>query len=330
MTTLEIVLIVIFIALVFDFLNGFHDSANSIATIVSTQVLTPQRAVLFAAFFNFIAAFTFDVAVAKTIGKGLIEISDIDVWVLTGGLLGAIFWNLFTWYFGLPVSSSHALIGGYGGAAVLKMGWGVLILPGWIKVVSFIFLAPMIGMILGIINMYVTTWVVRNMKPRKVDKTFRKLQLVSAGLYSLGHGTNDAQKTMGIIAGVLFSAKFIDSFYIPFYVVIICHAAIALGTLYGGWRIVKTMGMSITRLKPIGGFCAEFSGATTLIGTALFGIPVSTTQTITGAIMGVGSVHRLSAVRWGVAGKIIWAWILTIPLSMISGAIFYWVISLFV
>lgn len=326
---IEIVLIVIFLALVFDFLNGFHDSANSIATIVSTQVLTPQKAVLFAAFFNFIAAFTFDVAVAKTIGKELVHITDIDAWVLTGGLLGAIFWNLFTWYFGLPVSSSHALIGGYGGAAVMKLGWGVLIIPGWIKVIAFIVLAPVIGLLLGTINMYVTTWIVRNMKPKKVDNVFRKLQLVSAGFYSFGHGTNDAQKTMGIIAGVLFSSKIIDSFYIPFYVVLICHAAIALGTMYGGWRIVKTMGMKITKLKPIGGFCAEFAGATTLLGTALFGIPVSTTQTITGAIVGVGSVQRLSAVRWGVAGKIVWAWILTIPLSMLSGAGFYWVITLF-
>lgn len=326
---IEIVLIVIFIALVFDFLNGFHDSANSIATIVSTQVLTPQKAVLFAAFFNFIAAFTFDVAVAKTIGKGLVDITDIDAWVLTGGLLGAIFWNLFTWYIGLPVSSSHALIGGYGGAAVMKLGWGVLILPGWIKVIAFIVLAPVIGLILGVINMYVTTWVVKDMKPVKVDKVFRKLQLVSAGFYSLGHGTNDAQKTMGIIAGVLFSANFIDSFYIPFYVVLLCHAAIALGTMYGGWRIVKTMGMKITKLKPIGGFCAEFAGATTLIGTAILGIPVSTTQTITGAIVGVGSIQRLSAVRWGVAGRIVWAWVLTIPLSMLSGAGFYWIISLF-
>lgn len=327
---LEIVLVVVFIALVFDFLNGFHDSANSIATIVSTQVLTPQKAVLFAAFFNFIAAFTFDVAVAKTIGKGLININDVDMWVLTAGLLGAIFWNLLTWYLGLPVSSSHALIGGYGGAAVAKLGWGVLILPGWYKVIGFMFLAPVIGLILGAFNMFVTTWIVKDMKPRKVDKVFRKLQLVSAGFYSFGHGTNDAQKTMGIIAGILLSAKFIDEFYVPFYVVILCHAAIALGTMYGGWRIVKTMGMKITKLKPIGGFCAEFAGATTLLGTALLGVPVSTTQTITGAIVGVGSLQRLSAVRWGVAGKIVWAWFLTIPLSMLSGASIYWLVSLFV
>jgi PiT family inorganic phosphate transporter len=329
MNMLELVLLVILLALIFDFLNGFHDSANSIATIVSTQVLTPQKAVLFAAFFNFVAAFMFDVAVAKTIGKELIHIENVDVYVLSAGLLGAIFWNLVTWYFGIPVSSSHALIGGYGGAAVMKIGFGVLILPGWIKVIAFIFLAPLIGMLLGMFNMFVTTWLVRNKKPRKVDSAFRKLQLVSAGFYSLGHGTNDAQKTMGIIAGVLFSAKFIDSFYIPFYVVLICHAAIALGTMYGGWRIVKTMGMKITKLKPIGGFCAEFAGATTLLGTAFLGIPVSTTQTITGAIVGVGSMNRLSAVRWGVAGKIVWAWILTIPLSMVSGMFFYWLISLF-
>ncbi|MCX6159989.1 MAG: inorganic phosphate transporter [Ignavibacteriae bacterium] len=332
MNMLELVLLVILLALIFDFLNGFHDSANSIATIVSTQVLTPQKAVLFAAFFNFVAAFMFDVAVAKTIGKELVHIDNVDVYVLSAGLLGAIFWNLVTWYFGIPVSSSHALIGGYGGAAVMKIGFGVLILPGWIKVIAFIFLAPLIGMALGMFNMFITTWLVRNKKPRKIDPrkidtAFRKLQLVSAGFYSLGHGTNDAQKTMGIIAGVLFSSKFIDSFYIPFYVVIICHAAIALGTMYGGWRIVKTMGMKITKLKPIGGFCAELAGATTLLGTAFLGIPVSTTQTITGAIVGVGSMNRLSAVRWGVAGKIVWAWILTIPLSMISGALFYWLIS---
>ncbi len=329
MNMLEIVLIVIFIALFFDFLNGFHDSANSIATIVSTQVLTPQKAVLFAAFFNFVAAFTFDVSVAKTVGAGLVHITEIDIWVLTAGLLGAIFWNLFTWYFGIPVSSSHALIGGYGGAAVLKLGWGVLILPEWIKVIAFIVFAPLLGLALGYFNMVVTTWIVRNKKPRKVDKTFRKLQLVSAGFYSFGHGTNDAQKTMGIIAGVLYSAKYIDSFYVPYYVIILCYAAIALGTMYGGWRVVKTMGMKITKLKPIGGFCAEFAGATTLLGTALLGIPVSTTQTITGAIVGVGSTQRLSAVRWGVAGKIVWAWVLTIPLSMISGALIYWIISLF-
>lgn len=329
MSMFELVLIVIFIALIFDFLNGFHDSANSIATIVSTQVLTPQKAVLFAAFFNFAAAFTFDVAVAKTIGNGLVAVDHIDIYVIAAGLTGAIIWNLVTWYFGIPVSSSHALIGGYGGAAVLKLGWGTLVVSGWIKVILFIFLAPLIGFVLGLTFMYATTWIVRNKRPRKVDQSFRKLQLVSAAFYSFGHGTNDAQKTMGIIVGVLYSARYLDTFHVPFWVVIICHAAIALGTMFGGWRIVKTMGMKITKLRPIGGFCAELAGAITLLGTAIFGIPVSTTQTITGSIVGVGSTQRLSAVRWGVAGKIVWAWILTIPLSGACGALTYYLISLF-
>ncbi len=326
---LELVLIVIFIALIFDFLNGFHDSANSIATIVSTQVLSPQKAVLFAAFFNFVAAFAFDLNVAKTIGNGLVSISSIDIYIIMSGLIGAIIWNLLTWYFGIPVSSSHALIGGYGGAAVIKLGFGVLILSGWIKVIMFIFIAPLIGLVLGLINMFITTWVVRKMRPRKVDKVFRRLQLVSAAFYSFGHGTNDAQKTMGIIVGILVAAKYLDHFYVPFYVVLLCHFAIAMGTLFGGWRIVKTMGMKITKLRPIGGFCAEFAGATTLIGTALMGIPVSTTHTITGAIVGVGSLQRLSAVRWGVAGRIVWAWILTIPLSGLMGALTYLLVSKF-
>ncbi len=324
---LELVLISILIALVFDFLNGFHDSANSIATIVSTQVLSPRYAVAWAAFFNFIAAFTFDVKVAKTIGNGLVDISSIDIYILVAGLMGAIVWNLLTWFFGIPVSSSHALVGGYGGAAVFKLGFGCLIWSGWIKIVAFIFIAPVLGLILGLANMLVTSWVVRRKSPRKVDKVFRKLQLISAAFYSFGHGTNDAQKTMGIIVGILYSAKYIDHFYVPFYVVILCHTAIALGTMFGGWRIVKTMGMSITKLKPIGGFCAEFAGATTIIGSSLFGIPISTTHTITGAIVGVGSVKRLSAVRWGVAGRIVWAWILTIPLSALCGAFTYWLIK---
>ncbi|MFI5143981.1 MAG: inorganic phosphate transporter [Ignavibacteria bacterium] len=327
---LELVLVVIFIALIFDFLNGFHDSANSIATIVSTQVLSPQKAVLFAAFFNFVAAFTFDLNVANTIGNGLVNISSIDIYIIMSGLIGAIIWNLLTWYFGIPVSSSHALIGGYGGAAVIKLGFGVLIFSGWIKVIMFMFIAPMIGLILGLINMFITTWIVRNQKPRKVDKVFRRLQLISAAFYSFGHGTNDAQKTMGIIVGILVAAKFLDHFYVPFYVVLLCHFAIAMGTLFGGWRIVKTMGMKITKLRPIGGFCAEFAGAATLIGTALMGIPVSTTHTITGAIVGVGSLQRLSAVRWGVAGRIVWAWVLTIPLSGLMGALVYLLVSKFI
>jgi inorganic phosphate transporter, PiT family len=326
---LETVLIIIFIALIFDFLNGFHDSANSIATIVSTQVLSPQKAVLFAAFFNFVAAFTLDVNVAKTIGSGIVNIDVIDMYIIASGLIGAIIWNLLTWYFGIPVSSSHALIGGYGGAAVVKLGFGALILSGWIKIIAFIFIAPLLGLIIGLFNMLLTTWIVRNQKPRKVDSIFRKLQLISAGFYSFGHGTNDAQKTMGVIVGVLVTAKYLDHFYVPFYVVLLCHAAIALGTMFGGWRIVKTMGMRITKLRPIDGFCAEFAGAATLIGTALMGIPVSTTHTITGAIVGVGSVKRLSAVRWGVAGRIVWAWILTIPLAGLMGALVYIAVSWF-
>lgn len=326
----ELVLVVIIIALVFDFLNGFHDSANSIATIVSTGVLSPQKAVMFAAFFNFAAAFAFGEAVAKTVGSGLVKLDNVDIYVILAGLLGAIFWNIFTWYYGIPVSSSHALIGGYGGAAIAKLGWDVIIWVGFERVVLFIFLAPVMGFILGLINMLVTSWIVRNKKPRAVDSVFRKLQLVSAAFYSFGHGSNDAQKTMGIIVSVMVAAKFQDEFYVPIWVVMACHLAIGLGTLFGGWRIVKTMGMKITKLKPIGGFCAEFSGATTLLMTALFGIPVSTTQTITGSILGVGSVKRLSAVKWGVAGKIVWAWVLTIPLSGLVGALCYYAVSLFV
>ena len=326
----ELALIVIIIALVFDFLNGFHDSANSIATIVSTQVLSPYKAVIFAAFFNFIAAFAFGDAVAKTIGKGLVQLDQVDVYILMAGVLGAIFWNLITWYYGIPVSSSHALIGGLGGAAVAKLGFSVIIVSGFLKVILFIFIAPVLGLGLGFMNMLVTTWIVKNKKPRNVDKIFRRLQLVSAGFYSFGHGSNDAQKTMGIIVGVLVASNFQEGFYVPVWVIMSCHAAIALGTMFGGWRIVKTMGMKITKLRPIGGFCAEFAGATTLLMTAMLGIPVSTTHTITGAIVGVGSVNRLSAVRWGVAGKIVWAWILTIPLSAISAALVYFILSIFV
>jgi len=326
----ELALIVIIVALIFDFLNGFHDSANSIATIVSTGVLSPYKAVMFAAFFNFIAAFAFGDAVAKTVGKGLVQLDQIDVYIILAGVLGAIFWNLITWYYGIPVSSSHALIGGLGGAAVAKLGFGVIIVSGFLKVILFIFIAPVLGLTLGFINMLVTTWIVRNKKPRNIDKIFRRLQLVSAGFYSFGHGSNDAQKTMGIIVGVLVASNYQEGFYVPVWVIMSCHAAIALGTMFGGWRIVKTMGMKITKLRPIGGFAAEFAGATTLLLTALFGIPVSTTHTITGAIVGVGSVTRLSAVKWGVAGKIVWAWILTIPLSAITAALVYFIISIFV
>lgn len=326
---LEIVLIAVAVALVFDFLNGFHDSANAIATVVSTHVLSPRNAVIWAAFFNFAAAFTFEVNVAKTIGSGLVDANAVDIYVMIAGLIGAIIWNLLTWYFGIPVSSSHALVGGYGGAAVFKLGFGVLIFSGWIKILSFIVIAPLLGLILGYSNMIIMSWVLRKQRPKKVDKVFRRVQLVTSAFYSFSHGTNDAQKTMGIIAGMLLSARFIDHFYIPFYIVILCYGAIAAGTLCGGWRIVKTMGMNITKIKPVNGVCAEFAGATTIIGSAMFGIPISTTHTITGAIVGVGSARRVSAVRWGIAGKIVWAWVLTIPFSALCGGLIYLGINLF-
>ncbi len=320
------VIIIILVALTFDFLNGFHDAANSIATVVSTRVLSPRLAVLWAAFFNFVAAFTFGTAVAKTMGKGMIRIEAINLYVILTGLLGAIVWNLLTWYFGLPVSSSHALMGGYAGAAVAKVGWSVIIPAGWTKTLIFIVLSPVIGLVLGAGLMVGASWLFRHSPPVRVDRYFRKLQLLSAASYSLGHGTNDAQKTMGIVAGALFTAGMLKSFYIPFWVVLMAHAAMGLGTLAGGWRIVKTMGMKITKLKPFGGFCAETAAAASLFGTALAGIPVSTTHTIAGGIMGVGSVQRLSAVRWGLAGRIVWAWVLTIPVSGLVAALCFWVV----
>ncbi len=326
---LELVIFVILVALVFDFLNGFHDAANSIATVVSTRVLSPQQAVAWAAFFNFVAAFGFGVGVAKTIGSGMIDIRIVDIHVIMGGLFGAIAWDVITWYYGLPTSSSHALIGGYAGAAITKAGWGAVIYAGWTKTLIFIVVAPVMGLILGFIVQVIVYHIFKKSTPTRVDKLFRRLQLVSAGFYSLGHGTNDAQKTMGIIAGVLLSAGYLTEFTIPFWVVLMCHLAIGLGTLFGGWRIVKTMGMKITRLQPVGGFCAETAGAITLLGTALGGIPVSTTHTITGAIMGVGATRRLSAVRWGVATRIVWAWLLTIPLSGLMSALCYWLLSVF-
>jgi len=316
--SLTLVVFVILVALFFDFVNGFHDAANSIATVVSTRVLSPKYAVIWAAFFNFVAAFTFGVGIAKTVGKGIIRPEIVDINVILGGLIGAIAWDLITWYLGLPTSSSHALVGGFAGAAVAKVGWSALIAKGIIKIGIFIFIAPILGLVLGFSFMVATLWICRNFAPGVVDKYFRKLQLLSAAAYSLGHGTNDAQKTMGIIAVLLFSTGYLGSeFYVPTWVILTCHAAIALGTLAGGWRIVKTMGMKMTKLKPVGGFCAETAGAITLFGTALAGIPVSTTHTITGSILGVGSINRLSAVRWGVARRIIWAWIFTIPGSFL-------------
>jgi inorganic phosphate transporter, PiT family len=306
---------IILTALIFDYLNGFHDAANSIATVVSTRVLSPGKAVVWAAFFNFAAAFGFGVGVAKTIGSGMIDINSVDRTVIFAGLFGAIVWNLITWYLGLPTSSSHALIGGYAGSAIAKSGFGVVILSGWTKTLIFLVLSPVIGMLLGFLLMAATMWVVRDSAPRRVDNRFRRLQLISAAAYSLGHGTNDAQKTMGIIAGVLYTSGYIKTFDIPMWVILLAHSAIALGTLSGGWRIVKTMGMGITALRPIGGFCAESSAAICLFALAMNGIPVSTTHTITGAIIGVGSTRRLSAVRWGVTKNIVWAWIITIPAS---------------
>ncbi len=325
---LTLVIFIILIALVFDFINGFHDAANSIATVVSTRVLTPRFAVMWAAFFNFIAAFGFGTHVATTMGRGMIQLDVVNEYVILAGLIGAILWDLITWYFGLPTSSSHALMGGYAGAAVARAGFSAIVAGGWIKTLTFIVLSPIIGGILGFTLMVVVFRVFRNFLPSSVDKYFGKLQLVSAGFYSLGHGTNDAQKTMGIIAGLLFTSGYLSAFTIPFWVVLICHAAMALGTMAGGWRIVRTMGQKITKLKPVGGFCAETAGAITLLGTALAGIPVSTTHTITGAIMGVGATRRLSSVRWGVANTIVWAWIFTIPLSALMAALSYYAITL--
>ena len=317
------VLALIAVALVFDFINGFHDAANSIATVVSTRVLTPGQAVIWAASFNFLAAFGFGTAVAQTVGGGMIDLAIVTSAVIFGGLMGAIIWDLITWWAGLPTSSSHALVGGYAGAGLAKAGWGSLIAAGWTKTLIFIVVAPLMGMALAMAISVVTLWLFRGFSPRRVDSWFRRLQLLSAALYSLGHGTNDAQKTMGIIAGVLFTSGYLDVFTIPFWVIITAHAAIALGTLSGGWRIVRTMGSKITKLQPFGGFAAETAGAITLFLASSFGIPVSTTHTITGAIVGVGTIRRVSAVRWGVAQRIVWAWIMTIPASALIGALTY-------
>jgi PiT family inorganic phosphate transporter len=334
------VLAILGTALVFDFINGFHDSANSIATVVSTRVLSPVAAVVWAAFFNFVAAFGFGTAVAKTIGSGLIQLSVVDPLVILGGLLGAILWDLLTWYWGIPTSSSHALIGGYGGAAVAKAGIGALILGGWIKPILFIFVAPLLGMALGMTFMIATAWIWRKATPRRVDRYFRHFQLLSAAAYSLSHGTNDAQKTMGIVVGLLFATQSlfatfpIHAFHItrvdviPIWVILAANASLALGTLFGGWRIVHTMGSRITRLKPVHGFCAETGGAISVFLATWLGIPVSTTHVITGSIAGVGAANRISAVRWGVASRIVWAWVLTIPASAAIGGAAYFVLHL--
>ena len=322
------VVFLILVALAFDFLNGFHDAANSIATVVSTRVLSPGKAVIWAAFFNFVAAFGFGTAVATTIGKGMIDISVVTFAVVFAGLVGAIAWDVITWYFGLPTSSSHALMGGYAGAAVARAGWSVLIPSGWSKTLIFLVLSPMIGMAAGLTLMTAIFWLFRRMPPGMVDHWFRRLQLLSAGAFSLSHGANDAQKTMGIVAGVLFAARYIDHFFIPIWVVLAAHAAIALGTLAGGWRIIHTMGSKITKLQPVGGFAAETGAAIAVFTATYLGVGVSTTHAITGSIVGVGATRRLSAVRWGVAGQIVWAWILTIPAAFSISAGTYLVLRL--
>ena len=318
---------IVFVALAFDFINGFHDAANSIATVVGTRVLTPKAAVAWAAFFNFVAAFSLETRVAKTIGKDIVSPAVVDPVLILAALVGAIAWNLLTWWWGLPSSSSHALIGGFAGAALVKAGTGALVAKGILKTLVFIVLSPTLGMLLGFLLFLAVAWLFRRARPEPLDKLFRRVQLVSAAAFSFGHGMNDAQKTMGIIAALLFSTGHLKSHDIPFWIVLICHAAIGLGTLSGGWRIVRTMGMRITTLKPIGGSCAEFAGAATLIGASLGGVPVSTTHTITGAIMGVGSVRRFSAVRWGIARTIVIAWVLTIPASGLVAALVWLVIA---
>ncbi len=322
---LPFVIFVILLALTFDFTNGMHDAANSISTVVSTRVLSPRIAVIWAAFFNFIAFLVFGTSVASTIGKGMMNVNEITPTVIFAGLVGAIGWNLITWYFGLPSSSSHALIGGYAGAAIVKAGFGVIIPGGWYKTLIFIALAPLIGLVLGFVMKVVASWFIywRKQEPQTVDRWSRVTQLFSAAAYSLGHGGNDAQKTMGITTSLLFSAGLISTFKIPLWVVLTAQAAIALGTLSGGWRIVKTMGQRITKLRPVDGFCAETSSAASIFLATHLGVPVSTTHVITGAISGVGSVNRLSAVRWNVTTRIVWAWIFTIPAAAVMAAVVY-------
>ncbi|HEV8688965.1 MAG TPA: anion permease [Ideonella sp.] len=326
------VAILVLLAVAFDFMNGFHDAANSIATVVSTGVLKPQQAVLFAAFFNVIAISVFHLSVAKTIGKGIVEPGVVDHHVVFGALIGAITWNVLTWWYGIPSSSSHALIGGIVGAVIAKAGGAHLIAGGILKTVAFIFISPLLGFLLGSLMMVLVAWVFRRTSPLRVDRWFRRLQLVSAGLYSLGHGGNDAQKTIGIIWMLLVAAGYVaaEATAPPAWVIWACYFAIGLGTMFGGWRIVKTMGQRITKLKPVGGFCAETGGAMTLFLATSLGIPVSTTHTITGAIVGVGSVRNASTVRWGLAGNIVWAWIFTIPATAFVAGAFYWLsLSLF-
>ena len=326
-TALWVIVVLVVLAILFDFMNGFHDAANSIATVVSTGVLKPTQAVVFAAFFNFVAIFVFHLSVAATIGKGIVQPGIVDTHVIFGALVGAITWNVITWYYGIPSSSSHALIGGIVGAVIAKAGAGSLVASGIWKTIACIFVSPLLGYLLRSIMMVIVAWIFRRTTPGRIDKWFRRLQLVSAGAYSLGHGGNDAQKTIGIIWLLLLSTGYAspNDADPPLWSIIACYSAIALGTMFGGWRIVKTMGQKITKLKPVGGFCAESGGALTLFLATFLGVPVSTTHTITGAIVGVGSTQRASAVRWGLAGNIVWAWVLTIPASAFVAAIAYWV-----
>ena len=321
---LWIVVGLVLVALAFDYINGFHDAANSIATVVSTRVLSPGKAVVWAAFFNFAAAFVVGTAVAKTVGSGMIDLEFVTFGVIFAGLVGAIVWDLLTWYYALPTSSSHALFGGYAGAAVAKAGWVAIIPAGWTKTLVFMVVAPTIGLVVGLFVMTAIYWTCRNAVPSRVDRWFRRLQLVSAAAYSLMHGSNDAQKTMGIIAGVLFTAGYLEKFEIPFWVELAAYTAISLGTLSGGWRIIHTMGSKITKLQPMGGFAAETGAAMAIFTATSLGVGISTTHTITGAIVGVGATRRLSAVRWGVAGRIVWAWVLTIPGAALIGASVWW------
>jgi PiT family inorganic phosphate transporter len=321
------IVVIVIVALIFDFINGFHDAANSIATVVSTRVLSPGKAVVWAAFFNFVAAFGFGTAVARTVGAGMIDLDLVTYAVILGGLLGAITWNLITWYFGLPTSSSHALFGGYGGAAVAKAGFGAIIASGWTKTLIFIVVAPVTGLVVGLGLMTAIFWLFQGTSPSQVDHWFRRLQLLSAAAFSLMHGANDAQKTMGIITGALVAGGYLATFQVPFWVVLAAHAAMGLGTLSGGWRIIKTMGTRITKLKPVGGFAAETGAAVAIYIATALGVGISTTHTITGAIVGVGATRRLSAVRWGVAGQIVWAWVLTIPASALIGAACFYVVD---
>ncbi len=324
LTFISVALLVV-LALFFDFLNGFHDAANSIATIVATRVLSPKFAVIWAAFFNFIAFLFFGLHVAKTLGRGIVDIAQVDSFVIFGALVGACSWNIITWYFGMPSSSSHALVGGLVGAAIVKAGPGALVMDGLLKTVAFIVISPVVGMLLGVILGVLVYNLFARSTPKKVDHLFRKGQLLSAAAYSLGHGGNDAQKTMGIIAGLLFSAGYLGKdFHVPLWIVLSCNGAIALGTMCGGWRIVKTMGNKLAHLRPVDGFCAETGAAIVLFGSSAMGVPISTTHTITGAIMGVGSLKGMRGVKWGVAGKIIWAWIITIPAAALMSAGCYW------